>query len=254
MFDITTGSAFAVSEQMLRLAMVATTALSEDGATTPRVLQAALVAPYVDGFAFVQELRRRGGWAAVDAAWQELPASTEQLLHLDKYLAREPVAEVPIPPLDALGSGWAVDDQDVLGEQGLRLALEQWTHRADAHEAASGWGGDRYVVAQRAELAGGGDEAARANPGRAEHAVGWLMRFDTVADAQEVAAVLGKTFGPSCTERAELGAVAWTSRARAIALAIGPYARGPSDARLSSPPSCPLTRRWATAMLGAVPP
>ncbi|MBW2454537.1 MAG: hypothetical protein JRI68_08500, partial [Deltaproteobacteria bacterium] len=76
MLDVTQGSAFGMSNDNLRLLMVASVALSPGGSQTPRVLQAALVAPYLDGFAFVQELRRRGGWAEVDRVWQRMPTTT----------------------------------------------------------------------------------------------------------------------------------------------------------------------------------
>ena len=60
------------------------------------MLQSSLTAPYVDGFALVQELRRRGGWPAVDKALKSLPATTEQLLHLDKLDAREAALAVQL--------------------------------------------------------------------------------------------------------------------------------------------------------------
>ncbi|HEY2406505.1 MAG TPA: hypothetical protein VGI10_10915, partial [Polyangiaceae bacterium] len=42
----------------------------------PPILKRSIIAPYLDGLAFVNALRRRGGWAAVDAAWRRLPTST----------------------------------------------------------------------------------------------------------------------------------------------------------------------------------
>ena len=41
--------------------------------------------PYSDGPAFVQSLYNEGGWAAVNAAYEDVPASAEQVIHPEKY-------------------------------------------------------------------------------------------------------------------------------------------------------------------------
>ena len=56
----------------------------------PPLLRRQLESPYLDGFAFVNALRGRGDWAAVDAAWEDRPRSTEQVLHPDLYPDEEP--------------------------------------------------------------------------------------------------------------------------------------------------------------------
>jgi hypothetical protein len=106
------------------------------------VLQRSLTAPYADGLVLVQALRRRGGWPAVDAVWRALPDTTEQLLHLDELDAREPAKPVSAPPNARLGSGFHPALDEVMGEQSLRILLEEWTRRAEAASAAAGWGGD----------------------------------------------------------------------------------------------------------------
>jgi len=101
-----------------------------DGASVPRVLRASLVAPYVDGVTFVNALRRRGlskrgaaggGWEAVDEAWRSPPTTTEQLLHLDKYDAREPPEALPTPTSPP--GSWTMLYDDAFGEEGLRIAV-----------------------------------------------------------------------------------------------------------------------------------
>ena len=52
------------------------------------------------GRKFVEALYQRGGWAAVNKAYEDLPVSTEQIMHPEKYLAGEKpieVAAVPVP-------------------------------------------------------------------------------------------------------------------------------------------------------------
>ena len=41
--------------------------------------------PYSDGPAFVRQLREQGGWAAVNDVYRDPPASTEQIIHPEKY-------------------------------------------------------------------------------------------------------------------------------------------------------------------------
>lgn len=170
MLEVMSGSAFAIDEGVLRRLLDASTALSVAGAQTPPVLQRSLTAPYADGFVLVQALRRRGGWPAVDGVWRALPDTTEQLLHLDKLDAREPAKPVAAPPIDALGPGFRPALDEVMGEQSLRIMLEEWTHRAEAASAATGWGGDRYVVAVRDAPSGGSGPGAAASAGGATNA------------------------------------------------------------------------------------
>ncbi len=197
-FEITAPGT-SLSPSVLRLALMASLALSEAGASTPRVLQAGLAASYVDGYRFVQELRRRGGWARVDRAWQQPPQTTEQLIHVEKYLRREPALEVAPVAASAMSSGrFRVLDTAAMGEQGLRNVLEQWVHREDAARAPPGWGGDPNTLFVQ--------DGATA---KSAHLVLWQLRFDTVRDAEEVGGVLTKTFSKLCAEKPKRGAIAW---------------------------------------------
>jgi hypothetical protein len=46
--------------------------------------------PYSDGPAFVQSVKRRGGWKAVDELYESPPASTEQVIHPERYPEDDP--------------------------------------------------------------------------------------------------------------------------------------------------------------------
>jgi hypothetical protein len=235
MLDVVAGSAFGVSEQALRTLLAASNAMSDVGATTPHILQASLAAPYADGFAFVQRLRTTGGWPAVDEALRNLPRSTEQLLHPDKYAAHEPPLQVPVPSVERAGPGLARVLDDVNGEQGLRLMLEEWTHPREAERAAAGWGGDRYVVARK-------DEA-----GARTIAVGWHLVMDTDGDAVELARVFKARFGARCQERKLLGPLAWRRTGRDLAVVAGPYVR--RERSVSSAGNCAGAGRWLDDLL-----
>lgn len=110
----------------------------------PNIIHRSLKASYIDGLTFVHELRARGGFPAVDAAWKRPPKSTEQILHSNKYESDElplPVA-VPQPP----SKDFNLVLHDTWGEQNLRLIFEEWLDLEKAAAAASGWGGDRIVA------------------------------------------------------------------------------------------------------------
>jgi hypothetical protein len=208
---------------------------------SPPVLVRSLVAPYVDGFAFVQALRRRGGWAAVDAAVRKPPTSTEQVLHPEKFASGEAPVDVPDPPIAPLGEGWKMGFVDVMGEQATRTIFEEWTFRTRARDVAAGWGGDAYAVATR-PAAGGGSEVA----------VVWHQRADTIGDAAEIAALLGEQFGKTCTVRDGLGPVTWIAKGRDVVLVAGPFVRR-ADRSVEASGTCKVADAWAQATLAAAP-
>jgi hypothetical protein len=106
-----------------------------------------LNAPYADGYGFVQELRRMGGWSMVNGALKSPPASTEQVLHPDKYLANELPRQVSPPPDSGVAArGWHTLRADTLGEMGLRAALEPYLGQERAAAGVQGWGGDSYLL------------------------------------------------------------------------------------------------------------
>ena len=114
----------------------------------PRALRESLLFPYTSGSAFATQLYRRGGWALVSRAFAELPQSTEQILHPDKYFARE--APVKVEQRDVsreLGANWRRIAYDVNGEWNLYLILDEFLKApAESRQAAAGWGGDRYAL------------------------------------------------------------------------------------------------------------
>ena len=136
--------------------------------------------PYTAGATFVQQLYATGGWAAVDDAFAAPPASTEQILHVEKYRAHEAPAAVSAPALArALGRGWTDGPADTLGEAMLATWLRALgVASADATGAAAGWGGDRVVAAS--------------GPGGAM-AVALRVKWDTPADATQFARAYAQT-------------------------------------------------------------
>lgn len=139
----------------------------------PRALRETLTFPYEQGMFWVRQLQQRGGWKAVDQAFIDLPQSTEQIMHPEKYLAHEEPVKINIPDLaPALGTGWRRIDSDVNGEFGYYLILDQFINDGKlSRQAAAGWGGDRYALYENAQTH--------------ETTMAQLAAWDTEQDAQE---------------------------------------------------------------------
>jgi len=213
------------------------------GANAPHVMRTSLAAPYIYGTLFVHSLRRRGGWDAVNRAWDAPPTTSEQILHVDKWLAHEPPLKVDPPSFASLGPGWQVADEDSEGELGARIAFEEWMEPKAAAEASSGWGGDRGVLLTN------GDRAAFA----------WRLRFDPVGKAKEeraaraygaVTRALDKALGPAksmdpafvCRERADRGPLAVLRAGADLVVVAGPASTAASG--WASGGDCALARKW----------
>ncbi len=114
---------------------------------TPPFLRDSLTFPYLFGMTFVQRVQQEGGWPAVNAIWQQVPLSTEQVLHPERYPDDVPSEVMLADGLTAaLGEGWTEPLRDVWGEYDLRLLLAQQPLQSVAPEVAgAGWDGDQYV-------------------------------------------------------------------------------------------------------------
>jgi hypothetical protein len=84
----------------------------------------------------------------VSEAFKKLPQSSEQILHPDKYFSYEAPTKVNLPELTKLlGDGWTQVDNDVNGEWGFYLILDQFLNdTAYSKNAAAGWSGDRFAL------------------------------------------------------------------------------------------------------------
>lgn len=68
----------------------------------PRALRETLLFPYQQGSDWTKNLYKQGSWDRVSKAFTELPQSTEQILHPEKYLAHEAPVKVTLPDLTSL--------------------------------------------------------------------------------------------------------------------------------------------------------
>jgi hypothetical protein len=167
-----------------------------DTSGTPAWMVAQLAFPYTEGLNWALVLA--GGdpsnpdFTAIDEAFADPPASTEQIVDLEKWEARESPRVVDVPDLAAaLGAGWEEVDDTPVGQASISIMLEYLgVSPAEARDAAAGWGGDRAVIVT------GPDDG---------FAVAWRLAWDSAADAAAFAdayqiVVDGLDFPASVTE------------------------------------------------------
>jgi hypothetical protein len=112
------------------------------------VLARSLQLPYADGTATVARLVRKKGWGAVSELYRDLPTTSEQMLHIDKLLAREPAIGVAIDAATIAAAVPGVTEvwHDTLGEAEILAMIADVAPSLSARKIAAGWGGDRFVV------------------------------------------------------------------------------------------------------------
>jgi uncharacterized iron-regulated protein len=110
---------------------------------------------YAQGARYVQELKKRGGWKAVDRRYLFTPRSSAEILHPEGLA------------LIDLGPGKVRGELELIA-----LLASQRSTAAEAVQAASGWRGDRVIE----------DGPAR----------GWVVAFATPAQATRFHAALAK--------------------------------------------------------------
>jgi hypothetical protein len=119
--------------------------------SAPAVVRESLIFPYIYGATFVQEMVKQRGWEGVSRAFTDLPQSTEQIIHFEKYSAREAPVKVEMADIASLlGTDWKRIDADVNGEYGYLLILSEFIGKKDAQKAAEGWGGDQSSLYENA--------------------------------------------------------------------------------------------------------
>ena len=154
-----------------RAVMAQQQAQMKEFARAPLWLREGLIFPYLGGADFIVWFRHKYFGRSVLEA---MPASTEQILHPDRYEAKD-------EPTDLTFAAPAVDTvqfEDNLGEYEIRLLFQQ--HLGDEAESvrlASGWDGDRYQVL-----------------GRQAEALVWYTVWDDAAAAERFARGLDRAW------------------------------------------------------------
>jgi len=123
-------------------------------ARAPAYVRDSLLFPYFAGTTFTQRiLRVNSGWSDFHKVFEHPPASTQQVLHPDLYLAETvwpPVALPDFRPL--LPPDWKKLDENVVGEFGLHAVLKQFLGEERAARLSPAWAGERYAIFEHEKM------------------------------------------------------------------------------------------------------
>lgn len=117
--------------------------------SAPSFLKETLLFPYGYGSSFLQQVwKQNPSWQAVNKIYSDLPSSTEQIMHPEKYYANrdepKPVSAEAVAV--KLGRNWKIAYKNVLGEFSLGLVLSLHLTDERSRRAAAGWGGDQVLL------------------------------------------------------------------------------------------------------------
>jgi hypothetical protein len=154
----------------------------------PPLVRDALAFQYADGGAFAARALGAGGWPAIDRAHRDPPASTEQVLHPERYFGvRDAPVEIRVGGTTALARRYPHVLADTLGEIGIRMLVDTSGRGMPAAPIAAGWDGDRLLGFRRDGTV----------------AIVWMTAWDTEEDADAFAAVAPSLIRESRVERRE---------------------------------------------------
>lgn len=179
---------YATAKELRELTRYKPPSLALPDQTPPDYIIQQINFPYQYGFAFVNALYAAGQWDDINNAYFQPPASTEQIMDVQKYLANEqPIPVQDLPLSTVLSTPWRLAKTNPLGQWGSYLLLTQSADRAarrandEAAIAAAGWGGDQYQV--------------YVNDQTSQYALAVHWIWDTPADASEFVASLEASLG-----------------------------------------------------------
>lgn len=158
--------------------------------SAPAIVRVPLLSAYVDGLTFAANLHGEGGWARVNRAHADPPASTEQVLHPERFARRDPPERLRLPHArDALGKSYELLYEDTLGELEMGVYFALGSAEPVAQRAVSGWGGDRLYAYRSAQ---------------GKTAIVWLTVWDDEREATEAEQAADRTLGTApASERAQ---------------------------------------------------
>ncbi len=133
---------------------------------------------YSECVGFVFAIYDWGGWEAVNDLYDDLPRSTEAILHPDRYLTDKDIGSiVPLPALQDELDGWERLSLAPFGEFDVLVYLATILEDEGVAAAAStGWDGGRSAVYTKESEDEGGEQQVLVHVG---------LAFDTEADRDE---------------------------------------------------------------------
>jgi hypothetical protein len=172
-------------------------------ASAPMLIQETLLFPYLSGAEFTRNFKEK---RAGQVPFGDMPVSTEQILHEDRYfLSRDEPTSVTLPAIAGVRDAY----ENNLGEFETRLFLFQHLRDRDAaFRGAAGWDGDRFISWSTPR----GD------------AIAWLTVWDTSVDGAEFYDLLDtailKRFDSVRPVQASSGRRVYSTGARSLAVSV----------------------------------
>jgi hypothetical protein len=115
--------------------------------SAPAIVRVPLLSAYVDGLGFAANLHGDGGWGRVDRAHADPPASTEQVLHPERFVHHDAPQRLRLnDAATQLGAGFELVHEDTLGELELGVYFGLGGGAEAGARAAMGWAGDRLYA------------------------------------------------------------------------------------------------------------
>jgi hypothetical protein len=175
----------------------------------PPALQRELDFNYAECADFVEAIQEQGGWEAVDALYKSPPATTEQVLHVNKYATHEMPHNSEPAELGVALEGLKRISRTVFGEfDTYNYLMTVLNNDAQARLAAGGWGSG-WLTAYSGSSS---DEAAEA-----PSAVHLYLDWDGQADFDQFLKIYGDWLraagGPSWSSAGPAGPVRWKAGA-----------------------------------------
>jgi len=156
-----------------------------DTGDVPDWMLSQITFPYLAGQEWILAMMADAGgnpmtpeYEPVDAAFEDPPETTAQILDYETWVDRVPPVDVALPDLAAsLGSGWEAVSESSVGQATTTIVLEHFGVTGfDGFDAGDGWTGDRAVVVRGPD---------------GDFALAWRSAWATDEDAEEFESAYG---------------------------------------------------------------
>jgi len=112
----------------------------------PQLMMSMMIFPYVKGLVFLKYFKKKGGWKAIDNIYKRMPISTEQILHIDKYLSNEKPKKIEFNNKKTILKNCEYINSSMFGEAFFyNIFMHDKLANTDV-SAAAGWNGDKIFI------------------------------------------------------------------------------------------------------------
>ncbi len=111
----------------------------------PLYLRETLLFPYTQGMLFQQAVYEKQGRAAFAEVFRRAPATSQQVIHAEKYFSRAPASKPGLPAAPP-GPGFKKLMAGTIGQLDLQILIEQSVGEKEARELGPRWKGGRYAL------------------------------------------------------------------------------------------------------------